>query len=440
MKNYANCRNCDVTVLVAAQDKCEATLKWINQVEKRLQTEQIYLDQKQLDRKVDFVPFASGTAVSIYEFFMKFEAWARGRLSKDTMANVLYTEYLVKTITHWNKELEEIRFSYSSRKAWLFRMYGQPDTVADLYLNNIRKVERPTSKGAVAGACRQAKEVYGHIITLTTLEESEGQPITALQEHIYRNQFLKSLVSVLPKSTRQQFMQKLGDEDIYNVAGKPYIKDIIGILKNEYRRLEMEAEIEMTEASSGSDSEEEPVRVPTQFSSSPKKLTKKMSVPPQSVNVAAAQQFAALPPTPMQTGFMPQPVVAQPMYPVPQFAQQPQAAALVSNPATGLLVSNNVQAMQFAPPINKTPMTYGPPPAPNTGPRWACPVRHRHRHSNAHEVGVCQEFWTAANNKARRDFTVGATRLARAMAVARSLSNTNMEMFYKHFRLEISTD
>jgi hypothetical protein len=36
--------------------------------------------------------------------------------------------------------------------------------------------------------------------------------------------------------------------------------------------------------------------------------------------------------------------------------------------------------------------------------------------------------------------TVGAMRLARATALARSLSNTNMEMFYKDFRLEISTD
>jgi hypothetical protein len=37
-------------------------------------------------------------------------------------------------------------------------------------------------------------------------------------------------------------------------------------------------------------------------------------------------------------------------------------------------------------------------------------------------------------------YTVGAPALARATALARSLSNTNMEMFYKHFRLEISTD
>ncbi len=36
--------------------------------------------------------------------------------------------------------------------------------------------------------------------------------------------------------------------------------------------------------------------------------------------------------------------------------------------------------------------------------------------------------------------TVGATRLVRATALARSLSNSNMEMFYKHFRLEIYTD
>jgi hypothetical protein len=36
--------------------------------------------------------------------------------------------------------------------------------------------------------------------------------------------------------------------------------------------------------------------------------------------------------------------------------------------------------------------------------------------------------------------TVGATALAHAMALVRSLSNAILEMFYKHFRLEIFTD
>ncbi|RPH78780.1 MAG: hypothetical protein EHM77_06585, partial [Planctomycetaceae bacterium] len=247
MKSYAGCRSCDVVVLRAAQEKCEMALQWITQVEKRMQSEQIYLDQKQPARKVDFLVFSPGTAVSIYEFFQKFEAWARGRLSKDTMANMLYTEYLDKSITCRNKELEEIKLSYSAMKALLFRTYGRPDTVAELYLNNIRQVKPPTSKTDVAGECRQAKEVYGHVVTLTTLEESEGVPVTTVMEHIYRNQFIKSLVAVLPKITRSKFMNKLEDEDLHVIAGKPYIKDIIALLRNEYRRLEVETEIDAAE-------------------------------------------------------------------------------------------------------------------------------------------------------------------------------------------------
>jgi hypothetical protein len=305
-------------------------LKWINQVEKRLQTEQIYLDQKQPERKVDFVPFASGTAVSIYEFFMTFEAWARGRLSKDTMANVLYTEYLDKTITHRNKELEEIKLSYHSMKAWLLRMYGRPDTVADLYLNNIRKVKPPAGKSDVAGSCRQVKEVYGHVITLTTLEESEGVPVVAVSEHIYRNQFLKALVAVLPKTTRAQFMQKLEDEDLHVIAGKPYIRDIIALLKNEYRRLEIEAEIDATErgkkvvkaasahqvsvnpqpSSESESSEEEPAQTRGSRQSSKKSKRKKkngQAPPAQSVNLAAVPQQQQLPQFSVpQPGYVPQ--------------------------------------------------------------------------------------------------------------------------------------
>jgi UDP-glucose 4-epimerase len=45
MKNYATCRNCDVAILVAAQQKCEMALQWTTQVE--MQSNLNYLDQKQ---------------------------------------------------------------------------------------------------------------------------------------------------------------------------------------------------------------------------------------------------------------------------------------------------------------------------------------------------------------------------------------------------------
>ena len=181
----------------------------------------------------------------------------------------------------------------------------------------------PTSKTDVAGECRQAKEVYGHVVTLTTLEESEGVPVTTVMEHIYRNQFIKSLVAVLPKITRSKFMEKLEDEDLHVNAGKPYIKDIIALLKNEYRRLEVETEIDAAErvvksvkatsahqvtvdvpsSSESESSEEEPAMLlaPQSQNRKPKKKKKAAGQLVPSVNVTAAQQPAA-----------PQPVVPQP--------------------------------------------------------------------------------------------------------------------------------
>jgi hypothetical protein len=124
-------------------------------VERRCESEQIYLDQKQPVREVDFAPFASGTSGSIYEFFGKFESWSRGILSLDTMAHVLYTKHLDKTVTQGAKELEEIKSSYAQMKDWLYRVYGRPDTVDDLYLSNIRNVTPPSSVADLAGQCRQ---------------------------------------------------------------------------------------------------------------------------------------------------------------------------------------------------------------------------------------------------------------------------------------------
>jgi hypothetical protein len=126
-------------------------------------------------------------------------------------------------------------------------MYGRPDTIADLYLSNIRSVVPPANINDTVGHCRQVKEVYGHVVTLTTLEESEGKPASAVLEYVYRNQFLKALVGALPKSSRRLFMRKLDDEDLHVIEGRPYIRDILAILKAEYRRLEEEVKVDQQE-------------------------------------------------------------------------------------------------------------------------------------------------------------------------------------------------
>jgi hypothetical protein len=126
-------------------------------------------------------------------------------------------------------------------------MYGRPDTIADLYLSNIRAVVPPANINDTVGHCKQVKEVYGHVVTLTTLEEAEGKPAKAVLDYVYKNQFLKSLVGALPKSSRCLFMRKLDDEDFHVIEGRSYIRDILAILKAEYRRLEEEVKVDAQE-------------------------------------------------------------------------------------------------------------------------------------------------------------------------------------------------
>ncbi len=55
------------------------------------------------------------------------------------------------------------------------------------------------------------------------------------------------MVGALPKSSRRLFMRKLDDEDLHVIEGRPYIRDILVILKAEYRRLEEEVKVDAQE-------------------------------------------------------------------------------------------------------------------------------------------------------------------------------------------------
>ncbi len=74
---------------------------------------QLHLDAKQPAKEADFQPFCGRSSVSIYEFFGKFEAWARGTLTSGSMAYVLYTQYLDASEVNENKELEVSKESYT---------------------------------------------------------------------------------------------------------------------------------------------------------------------------------------------------------------------------------------------------------------------------------------------------------------------------------------
>ncbi len=124
----------DAEKLLDAQDACEQAISWITMVEEQCKGEQLHLDVKQEPREVDFVPFRPGNGVSIYEFFHKFENWARGQMSQDHKANVLYNRHLHPSVKDGNKELEDAKGNYPAIKSLLMEKWGTCDLVCNQYL------------------------------------------------------------------------------------------------------------------------------------------------------------------------------------------------------------------------------------------------------------------------------------------------------------------
>ncbi len=234
----------DAEKLLDAQDACEQAISWIAMVEERCKGGQLHLDIKQEPREVDFVPFRPGNGVSIYEFFHKFESWARGLMTQDHRTNVLYNPHLHPSVTDENKELEDTKGSYPAMKSLLMEKWGMCDLVCNQYLEGIEKVAMPTDPKDKAGMPNYVKNAYNRLVTLTKLEVDIGQPVPGLEEYYLSNQFLKKVHRMLQEELGNQFLMKLQEngESYYLMKGKQYMDRMISLLRCCYKSLEIALE------------------------------------------------------------------------------------------------------------------------------------------------------------------------------------------------------
>jgi hypothetical protein len=349
-------------------------------VEERCKGEQLHLDVKQEPREVDFVPFRPGNGVSIFEFFHKFENWARGQMSQDHKANVLYNRHLDFSVTDGNKELEEAKENYSMMKSLLIEKWGVADIVCDQYLEGIRRIKMPTDPKDKVGMLTYVKNAYSRLVTLTKLEVDRGQLVPGLEDYYLSNQFLKRIHRLLPEDLGSRFLMKLQEngESYYLMKGRQYMDRIIALLRCYYKSLEIALEdrpdlpiitksgtvsstgINVMSTSGYANGQEshspvEPPREPAQ-----------LSIMAMIANATASRQSASQPTGQSQGGGQ---------------SKKP-------NPQNGN--GKPKPKFEFAPNNGTGQITYQPK---VRGPRWACPVK---GHSG-HTIAQCRDFWGAEN-------------------------------------------
>ena len=134
-RKYSTCHGADPKLIDRSLAQCEAAYEWTRQVTDRFRGHQLHLSGNMLAKDVNFKQFDPKGQVSIYEFLSQYEEWARGYISDESKAHLLFTKYLPKSLTDAYDELKQRKHNYDAMKNWLVDNFGVVSAVA-----------RPTSK------------------------------------------------------------------------------------------------------------------------------------------------------------------------------------------------------------------------------------------------------------------------------------------------------
>lgn len=242
---YAAREGCDLSIVRRSQLQCERAYEWTRQVIARYRSEQHHLGGNVPAREASFLPFDPAGDVSIYEFFSKYEEWARGYISLDAKAHLLFTKYLPKSLTESYEELRSKKHSYDAMKSWLIDQYGMIKGVCDSHLKSIKSQKPPKSEDDLLAHAQYLRKIHRTITALHGLEVRKGVRVPGLQEHMESNTFLMQLAEVLPKTIQQEWSKFLAQSGVttWKVEGKVYLDKIQDILREMYLTKEIQARL-----------------------------------------------------------------------------------------------------------------------------------------------------------------------------------------------------
>ena len=242
---YAARRGCDARLLRQAQAACENAYEWTRRVLARYRGDQYHLGGNTPSRKVTFTMFDPHGDVSVYEFFMQFEEWSKGYLSAEAKADLLFSEYLPKSLTDSYEELKVRRRDYHAMRAWLIDQYGMIKRVCDAKIKLIKSLKPPKSDDDLVGQALYYRKIHQAIASLRELEIRKGVRVPRLQEHMESNTFLMQVAEVLPKPIQLKWSKILVKEGVttWKVEGSEYLDKLLNVIQKAYFIAEVEARI-----------------------------------------------------------------------------------------------------------------------------------------------------------------------------------------------------
>ena len=251
-RKYATCVGAIPGLIDRAQTQCERAYEWTRQVLERFRGNQLHLSGNMLAKDVTFKQFDPNGPISVYEFLGQFEEWAKGYISDECKAHLLFTKYLPKSLTEAYDELKQCKLSYHRIKTWLIDNFGMVSAVANTHLKAIRALKVPKSSDDSITQSRYLRLIHRHLITLFDLEVRQGVRVPGLREYISGNMFLMQVGEILPGKIQKEWTLSLAEKNLImqRVEGIIYYNKILELLKKNYQALEFQSQLPSTDSAS----------------------------------------------------------------------------------------------------------------------------------------------------------------------------------------------
>ena len=176
---------------------------------------------------------------------MRFEEWAKGYLSSEAKASLLFTKYLPKALTESYEELKVRQRDYHAMRSWLIDQYGMIKRVCDAKIKLIKSLKPPKSDDDLAGQTLYYRKIHQAVASLRDLEVRKGVRVPGLQNHMESNTFLMQVAEVLPKPIQLEWSKMLVKEGVttWKVEGPEYLEKLLNVIQKAYFTAEVQARI-----------------------------------------------------------------------------------------------------------------------------------------------------------------------------------------------------
>ena len=191
--------------------------------------------QKSLgNRLYDNLPkFSKNSEMDVYEFLRKYEGISKEFDIEEERTELLYSKFLSTEI---QEELACYKDDFASMKTALLHRYGDLKTITGNILLPLSKEtlpKDPTNSTVALAYCRKLQFAFEKISKMLT---SKDVPQSEVQEYVYSQDFMYTLLRYLPDRARDDFIKRLQscNEDITRIRGKTAFVIMLDTVKQYY--------------------------------------------------------------------------------------------------------------------------------------------------------------------------------------------------------------